>query len=636
MLFETNPELLYEDKTINDYFYKKLVNSTSFESLPDDLKEDYISDVVNMSRLGVSSSKEEKLYFIILNCVEDVLIDLLKRTPNPHLIALVSSYVFNHREDYPFETCPDLFSAVSNALRALDIPFEKRAYPMGYTGYYEAPKYNVNKWMNATRDIYLKAKNIGYNEAVSLITKSWDKMETENFKRWLKIYQDGVPTKYKIAQKYYENSENGFFIPNNIDFDSLRAKLPKSYSPAPEKSEENKTNDVNDARVRIEDQRHKIISRLNSAEKLLASMEGQFFAGDDQEFMLKLLQDLKRKIQTSNKLSVRSSLFEDYIYRTGNLLYSLGNEKGRNFFYKIAQDESLLEGLEDLGEPKEGDEPVSNEPNSKVKNDTLQALKEFFEGLSTGVSGDPDDTAEERKEASEHYDLFVEAQAQEEIPIGEAEPSPQKPRVNPTLHEKRDLFSEEPAQPSVPNQVQQAPMTQESQESETPEVTEDATDDTIEAALNNITIQDVISRVEMLVNIYNKREITRQINILDIMMDKIGIASYFPAMGEAMQKALEANQYISTRLSDILSKLKGSIESPMAQEWTNVQKETTPENDQIRQNLQKQDDEEDALKEKRKEKEKERLTAPKEEKQVPTNELEGNIPVAQPTATPAR
>ena len=49
-------------------------------------------------------------------------------------------------------------------------------------------------------------------------------------------------------------------------------------------------------------------------------MDGQLFAGDDQEFMLKLLQDLKRKVQTANKIRLRSSLFEDYIYRTANFL----------------------------------------------------------------------------------------------------------------------------------------------------------------------------------------------------------------------------------------------------------------------------------------------------------------------------
>ena len=129
---------------------------------------------------------------------------------------------------------------------------------------------------------------------------------------------------------------------------------------------------------------------------------------------------------------------------------------------------------------------------------------------------------------------------------------------------------------------------------------EDNTEDVIDAALKNVSINDVISRLEMLVSIYNKREIARQLAILDIMMDRIGLSSFFPALGEAMSKALESNQYIGSRLEGVLTKLKGSLEVAGASEWMEVKQQNNPETANIRRNLQEKEDEEKRRKEMRK------------------------------------
>jgi hypothetical protein len=106
-----------------------------------------------------------------------------------------------------------------------------------------------------------------------------------------------------------------------------------------------------------------------------------------------------------------------------------------------------------------------------------------------------------------------------------------------------------------------------------------------------------------LVSIYNQREISRQINILDIMMDRVGLASFFPALGEAMGKALDSNQYIATRLEDILAKLKGSVESAGTAEWLEPSRTTTPESEAVRKELEAKEEQEEARKERRRQKE---------------------------------
>ena len=50
------------------------------------------------------------------------------------------------------------------------------------------------------------------------------------------------------------------------------------------------------------------------------------------------------------------------------------------------------------------------------------------------------------------------------------------------------------------------------------------------------------------------------------MMDRLGISSYFPTLAEATTKNLDATQYSLTRVEDILSKLRGSIETPASEE----------------------------------------------------------------------
>ena len=136
---------------------------------------------------------------------------------------------------------------------------------------------------------------------------------------------------------------------------------------------------------------------------------------------------------------------------------------------------------------------------------------------------------------------------------------------------------------------------------------DDNTDDVIEAALRNVSVKDVITRLEMLVSIYNQREISRQLAVLDIMMDRIGLASFFPSLGEAMSKALEANQYIGNRLEEILTKLKGSVDIPSASNWIENRQEDHPETAGIRQRLEEEDAQEEQRKQMRKEREMARL-----------------------------
>src|SRR5690606_15592176 len=111
-----------------------------------------------------------------------------------------------------------------------------------------------------------------------------------------------------------------------------------------------------------------------------------------------------------------------------------------------------------------------------------------------------------------------------------------------------------------------------------------------------------ITLLEMLVGIYKQREIPRQLSKLDMVMDRLGLAAYFPQLGEAQSKALESTQYVSTRIEDILSKLKGSIRSSEAESWVEKEKTIEPQTQAVQNDLQNKQNKEEERKQIRKQK----------------------------------
>lgn len=614
---------LHENGKINDYFYHKLDNSWLFlNSDTHDEFGEYISEAMHMTSLGVSNPKEELIYRRISHDVPDIIQEIADDNfdVTQYYVQELMSELYKNQDKYDMTNLVNVFCSVADAAKTVGIPIsnkanyncsvdgqEKIAYPQFHTADHTKKIYDISRWMQATKDIYLRMNsyNESYDDSFSKVTANWDKMEKLDFKHWIRFYQEGVPEKYpklagnrgltRTAQGYM--SDSGFYLPPAQLLE--RMQEPKlEVKPKP---------DVNEIRDRIESQRSKILSRLLAAEKLLTSLEGQNFAGEEQEFMLKLLQDLKRKVQIANKISIKSSLFHDLVSRAGNYMQSIGSRKGKDFFYKVAQMPDPFAGAMP---PDVSESPIA--PSGDVVEETRQAFRELREMYEKGFY-DSDDDQDERKTASELSDIVVLAQEFAMPPgvsIGESEVAPpqDKPRQNrPKLEVQPEeiVVTEDEGQPEgmAPEGLVQEEMPPEDLSHQP----SDNTADVIEAALNNITIQDAINRLEVLVGIYKKREVPRQLSILDIMMDQLGIGPFFPSLGEAQSKALESTQYISTRLEDILAKLKGSVESSTADAWVENRKEHAPETMAVQNDLQEKQEQEAERKALRKEKANQKL-----------------------------
>ena len=70
---------------------------------------------------------------------------------------------------------------------------------------------------------------------------------------------------------------------------------------------------------------------------------------------------------------------------------------------------------------------------------------------------------------------------------------------------------------------------------------------------------DIVNKLEDLTNLFKNREIPRQLAIVDLMLDRVGLSSVFSELSEASGKSIEANNYILSRIENILSKLRGSV-----------------------------------------------------------------------------
>jgi hypothetical protein len=493
---------------------------------------------------------------------------------------------------------------------------EKTAYP-NYSdmGIYQKPR-DLNKWLQAMRSIqYQVYKGEDRKNATERATKGWDEMEKLDFEHWMRYYQSGDHLKYKTAQvSYWEPADKpGYALPLPQSQHPMNPSFPATqqiqqfHNPTthPDVMEEEK-------RERIEQQRQKIISRLDSAEKLLRSSEGQFFAGKEFDTLMHVIYQLKHKINTVNKISTSTRLYKDMIVREANILNHRGFVESSKVLQKVAQDIALTpaqpnnpttnEGLPGspvdagpVGAPGHAGAPRNDAPNDAAGVSLAppappvpsKGMEEFLEGLDQSNSDD--------LEVSE--ELLTKAQV--------ASPTP----------EPTELEVQEP----TPDQLPQ----------EDPEVVAGKDfDKVIDDAFANLTVDDAISKLEDVAKIFKVREVPRQLSIVDMMLDRLGLATFFPELSEAINKSLESNNYVNIRVEQVLSRLRGVSKTKELDLTNEAAPPPTSEMQQNQQQLQDSQDKEKARKQMRKNVQEQSFEQPK-----PTPELE--VAEDLSTATPA-
>lgn len=463
----------------------------------------------------------------------------------------------------------------------------KYAYPnFGEPEVLSKPLYNLNKWLDAMRQIYSQMHfGEGRHTATKNIVGNWDKTEQRDFGKWMNYYEGNNHQKYKIANANFYVNDNipGYFVPNPAP-KSAPSPVPDISEPASIVNQTIQTQlDKEQKRKIVEEQRKRIISRLNAAVRHLTAREGHMLAGNEFDRLLSSLYDLIKQFQTINKISLSNQLFYDLIVRQANKLDNSGFGKSSKFLKKFAD----VTGDIDL---KQSPLPITSKPDMGgtlenpaapsadlltvsppgEHNEEKDPLDELLENLETSGLTDLNSSSDEEIDEITLDELIAEAQM---MPA----PAAIKPHVLP---------SEEDLEVSLPENVQRAQSKD--------------IDSKIDIALSNVTIQDVIKKIEGVTAIFQNRAIARELSVIDLMLSTLGLSSYFSnTLSEIIQKSHEGHNYSMSRLSDMLTKLRGAvvkdnvdlIEDPVAQ---------APEIKQIQQRLENQKNKEEKAKEMRK------------------------------------
>lgn len=460
----------------------------------------------------------------------------------------------------------------------------KYSYPNFDYNLNPAPSRDTQKWIEVARKAYhLASQGFDKSKAIANLTSDWDKIEKMDFNNWLRYYEEGAQLKYKKAQMGYWGNSNqpGYFIPLNHS----KPEINNVQNQVPAEPVEPKINPIEEKREAIEEQRKKVISRLNSVEKLLNSPEGHLFAGKELESILDVIFSLKKKIHMVNKITLSTKLYEDMIIREANGLAKRGFNQASEILIKVAQQ---MPAPAEPSNPTTGGGLPGNLPGegpgmtpppgpTQMPGELSEGMKQFLEGLDTGnVSFDDKEDDLEVNESQddklEVFDLAVEAQVV-------------NPKNNVFEEERPDNFSKK-----------------------------------MDQVLENCTIQDVIKEFEFISDFFKAREIPRRLSKADMMLDSLGLSTFFPTLGEAQTKSLDSNNYISTRIDEILSRLKSSVKSQAVELEDNMGKKQRPDIAPIKQNLQNTENKEEARRQLRKD-----LANQELEKQAPEVEMSEDL-----------
>lgn len=603
---------LTNSKKINNYFHDQLYHRLG--RLPEEEHEEMISEAIALSSIGVSSEDDHKVIAYIRQHVRTVAEDITGLKLSSAALAKVSRVVFERRDDNSIDTIYGFYTAVEAGLTELG--FSKRSYPNHDYGILPERPHNLEKWMASMREIYFRVhKGLPFKKALDNVTSDWDKMEKNDFEKWLSYYQQGTHNKYKTAQYYQEEGEGPPLIPMS----HLQGKLPGAKVPGMPNMdmyesnkkmedellllEERKKKEEED--LRKQDLRNKILSRLNAAERLVSNPQSQMDLNDALDMgvdkWLETLHSLKRVIQTAPIKSASSPILFDLIVRHGYQLSEAGYPKAGKFLTKLAQVEQVsiedAAGEIDLESGEGAPAPLPSDPAAAAPAPTEEDEDAAMEDFVRKMNNETMDESE-----AEDGTITVEAQAL---------PESIEPPV-PTLDDPAAIEVEEE-----------------------PELEPEPTDD-LSSALQNVSMETLIKRLESIADILRKRELPREIALADLEMSELGIGTFFPALAEAHRSALESNSYQMTRIEDILSRLRGAMQiaDPIELAPTPEESAETAETlEQVRENLSKTEEAEKMRQEKRRSdrqaKEMEEI-----EQQQATEELQAPVEVEQ--APPAR
>ena len=504
------------------------------------------------------------------------------------------------------------------------------------------PAYSIDKFLNSFQEVLGLQPSLGRDQAVAKVTDSWKTTERDDFINWMKFYEGSNHLKYKKAFML----DNGVYVPSET---ARPVNNQTVQTIAPTKPVELPPEDPHKANLTAH--KKKIISRLDSLEKLLRSDISQQFNGIEFTDLIKNIHDLKSKFYTLKIASDKT--VDDMVVRASNQLIAKGYNEAAGLLIKHAQVGNLPSAAptenvnnatpannQQTAPMTDKDNPGSASldlsavpPEIEIEEDEESPEDEFLENMSGGLYTDLDNqqssdkeeillALDDESEEDELETLASDPEAMITIIAQEVPISPQLPLPN------QDSPTPDSAPASTSPNIENSPK-----EESALEISTDSRDidDLLDKAFGDVTPEMVIKKLEEISKIFKTKEIPRQLALVDFMLDKLGFASFFPALSEASGKAIESSNYIASRIDNVLSSLRGVMQTDDI-DLVNGEGSTDPKLQAMQAKLQQQQDKEEARKAAQKEREDKETPVIDIEQPAPAAVTPSPAPVAQPAA----
>lgn len=491
-------------KQIN--YLDDLMSEFTKEGINQELQNLLDDDINFLSELNVKNDRQRNLAFYLDHFCDDLCTEFGYKVDDRKPVIIRAFYYLKDLDNI------DLTKIRAGILKALrEIYNKKVAYP-NTAGVNESNiqnEANISLWVNTLKEIYL-AVRAGENrqDVFQRITEGWSPMEKSNFEAWARYYEKGDHEKYNIK---------------------TAASWPMSFLDESEETNDEKLVEKPIAKKQKspEDMKRALISRLNSAEKLLYSFV-HVWPNDVYNRLHQGLSDLKREIMMMRT----ASSMRDRIIRTASLWELNGFLEGASELRKIAQppESDITSQIEKALTGREFEDTDKAEMAKENKPALPAEMPEMPPGMTMPLEGPGDTTEEQMPGGLEMPPAGVE----ENLPPIEQPPSEGMPEEK---EEKGDI-----------DVVEENPYA-------------------------GATVQDVLEVLQPLSQKLREREFIRDLSKADMMLDALNIASHFPELGEAQAKALELNIYVGSRVEKVIVKLKGGLKE---EEEESEEKEEAP------------------------------------------------------------
>lgn len=484
-------------------YVKDMMQECLSGGLDDELREMAASDAEMLGRLGVDSERERNLALYLDFFLDDLAAEMERPLPTERGPIIQAAFEQLRGKDEVDLT--DIRRAVFSALGGK----AKKAYhnTMGVMDSTRRPQRDISKWIRALGAVFA-AQRAGEtrNEAVDRMTRDWDPVEALDFRHWIRYYEKGDHEKYGLQATAAQEDQ---MAPAELMRGQMTSQQPEQGGPAAQQpAKRRRGRPPRTLPKTLEERKSFIVGRLDAVRRELRN----FVSAWPSHVWHQLYQTLADLEQQIVSLKTESSI-RDCIIRTAGVWERHGIAAGARQLRKIAQPPGNEDVVSQIEKALTGREYDTEAPAP----------------AGAGMAGLPPPPVPE--------DLGTEA------------PAPAPPAEEP-------MGSPPPA---AMEELPEAPPPPKAEEKKQPPSKD-------ENPYSGSSVRDVLNVLEPLARTFKERATVRQMSKADMMMDALGIVSYFPELGEAIARVIETDSYVSTRLEKIMNKLRGGMEPGQSEE----------------------------------------------------------------------